>query len=743
MYAKTMSRPIPAHEPRPAASRREFFRVSAGGALVLGIALGSRDAWAESAPGGGKALQPVPGDAPRPDAFLRIAPDNTVTVLIKHLDKGQGVTTGLPTIVAEELDADWAQMRAEFAPADAQLYNNLAFGPVQGTGGSTSVANSWNQLRRAGAAARAMLVAAAADAWKVPADEVTVEKGFLKHKSGKSGTFGEFAERAARQPVPTSVTLKDPKDFRLIGTKLHRIDNIIKTDGSAKYALDIRRPNMVTAVVLRSPRFGGVLKSVDATAAKAVKGVLDIVTIPRGVAVLAENTWAANKGREALVAEWDDSKAEMRSSGEILADYKKAAATAGRPAAKEGDVEAALRSSGQLIRSEFVFPYLAHAPMEPLNCIIEKAADGGYDIYAGSQFQTIEQATAAAILGVTPDKVRINTVWAGGSFGRRATPDGDYFAEVAMIMKATGGNRPIHLVWTREDDIKGGRYRPMFYHAVEVALDPQGRIGAWKHRLVGQSFIRGTPFEPVLVKNGVDATAVEGVADLAYAVPNKLVEWHDASSPVTTLWWRSVGHSHTAQAVEVTMDEIAGMAGQDPLAFRLAHLKDKPRHAAVLKLAAGKSGWGEKLPPGKGRGLAVHESFNSYVAMVADVTVDGTKVKVDRVVVAVDCGIPVNPDMIAAQMEGGVGYGLGAALRNQITLDKGLVEQGNFDTYEPLRMSDMPKVEVHIVASSAPPTGVGEPGVPPVAPAVSNAIFAATGKRLRSLPFDFDSLKGA
>ena len=745
MYSKTMSRlPAPVGEPILAASsRRDFLKIGGTGALVLGITLGAGRAFAEEAAGGGKALTPVVNDAPRPNAFVRIAPDNTVTVIVKHLDKGQGVTTGLPTIVAEELDADWAQMRAEFAPADAQLYNNLDFGPIQGTGGSTSVHNSWMQLRKAGAAARAMLIAAAVDEWKVPATEIVVEKGVLKHKSGKSASFGELAAKAAEQPVPVEVKLKDPKDFTLIGSKIHRIDHVIKTDGSAKYALDIRRPNMLTAVMQRPPRFGGTVKSVDDKAARAVKGVVDVVIVPQGVAVLAENTWAARQGRDALKITWDDGKAEMRSTAEMLADYKKLAATPGSLAVKAGDTDQAMKTSGKVIQAEFVFPYLAHAPMEPLNCTVEKAADGSYDFYAGSQFPTVEQAVAAAILGVTADNVRIHTVWAGGSFGRRATPNGDYFAEAAAIMKKSGENRPVHLVWTREDDIKGGRYRPMFYHAVEAALDANGGIAAWRHRLVGQSFMRGTSFEPVMFKEGVDATAVEGVADLPYAIPNRVVEWHDAPSAVSTLWWRSVGHSHTAQAVEVMMDDLAHAAGKNPVDFRLAMLKDHPRHVGVLKLAAEKAGFGKTMPAGQGQGVAVHESFNTYVAMVADVTVKDSSVKVDRIVIAVDCGMAVNPDVIKAQMEGGAGYGLGAALRNAITFDKGLVEQANFDTYQPLRMSDMPKIEVHIVPSTEAPTGVGEPGVPPVAPAVSNAIFAATGKRLRSLPFDFESLKGA
>ena len=727
----------------PLASRRAILRGSAAGGLVLGLTLVSgRGFAADGSPGGGKAVSLASAGAPpEPNAFVRIAPDNSVTVIVKHLDMGQGNTTGLPTIVAEELDADWSQMRFEFAPADAKLYANLAFG-IQGTGGSTAVNNSWDQLRKAGAAARAMLVQAAVDAWKVPADEIVVSRGVLTHKSGKRASFGELAEAAAKEPVPDDIKLKDPKDFTLIGTKIHRIDYIVKTDGSAKYALDVRRPNMLTAVMTRPPRFGAGLKSVDDKDARAEKGVVDVVVVPQGVAVLAEDTYAARKGRDALKITWNDA-GETRSSADMLADYRKAAETQGAVAAKKGTADDSLKAAAQVIEVEFTFPFLAHAPLEPLNCTVEKAADGSYDFFAGSQFQTIEQMVAAKYLGTTPDKVRIHTMWAGGSFGRRATPDADYFGETAAIMSKTDGKRPVHLVYTREDEMKGGRYRPMFYHKIRAALDPKGGIAAWQHRLVGASFMKGTAFAPVMVKNGVDATAVEGVSDMPYAVPNLLVDWHDAPTPITTLWWRSVGHSHTAQAVEVMVDELAHAAGQDPVAFRLAMLKDHPRHAGVLELAAEKAPLGEKLAAGKGRGVAVHESFNTYVAMIADVTVNGSDVKVDRVVVAVDCGIAVNPDVIKAQMEGGVGYGLGAALRNQITFKNGEVEQANFDSYQPLRMSDMPKVEVYIVASKEKPTGVGEPGVPPIAPAVSNAIFAATGKRLRSLPFDFDSLKAS
>jgi isoquinoline 1-oxidoreductase beta subunit len=501
---------------------------------------------------------------------------------------------------------------------------------------------------------------------------------------------------------------------------------------------------MKTAVLMHPPRFGGKVKSVDDTQARATPGVVDVVTIPQGVAVIANNTWSAMKGREALKVIWNDDAAEKRSTADMIADYRALAATPGAVAAKTGDVTAALGKAAQVVEAEFIFPYLAHAPMEPLNAVIEPKQDGSFEVWAGAQLQTVEQATIAGVLGVGPEKVTLNTVWAGGSFGRRATPDADYLGEAAAIVKATGARYPVHLVYTREDDIKAGRYRPMFVHKVAAGIDRDGKPVAWQHRLVGQSFIAGSPFEG-MIRNGIDPTAVEGAADLPYAIENLQVEWHSTKSPVTTLWWRSVGHTHTAQSVEVMIDDLAHAAGQDPLAYRMALLAKHPRHLAVLKLVAEKAAWtGGRLPDGRGRGLAVHESFGTVVAMIADVQVgkDGA-VKVERVACAVECGIAVNPDVIRAQMEGGVGYGLGAALRNQITLTSGVVDQANFDTYEPLRMSDMPVVEVHIVPSGEPPTGVGEPGVPPVAPALSNAIFAATGKRLRSLPFDFSQLRGS
>ena len=724
---------------RPArVSRRDLMKGSAaiGGALVIATYI-PLPALAEDAAAAPKLV-------PMPNAFIRIAPDDTVTVIIKHLDKGQGVTTGLTTIVAEELDADWPQMRAEFAPANAALYKNLAFG-IQGTGGSTSVANSWMQLRLAAAAAREMMIAAAAGHWQVPASEITVEKGVVAHQaSARTARFGALAADAAKLPVPQNPTLKDPSKFRLIGShEVKRLDTPEKVTGKTIYAMDVKRPNMVYAMLARSPKFGGTVKSFDAGAAKAVPGVVDVVQVPMGVAVLGTTTWAAKRGRDALKIEWDFSKAETRSTSDILTDYKQRAREAGLPAVVKGDATKALASAAKVIEAEFEFPYLAHAPMEPLNCLVELTPDG-CEIWAGSQFQTVEQGAVAALLGIKPEQVRINTLYAGGSFGRRATPTADYIVEAVAIAKASGGQRPVHLVWTREDDIKGGYYRPMVYHKLRAGLDGNGAIVAWDHHIVAQQIMEGTLFEKFTVRNGVDFFSIEGIPDMPYAVPDVAIAVHPVRTPVPVLWWRSVGHTHTAQVVEVMIDDLARAAGKDPVAFRLALLKDHPRHAAVLKLAAEKAGWGGTLPKGRGLGIAVHESFNTFVAQAAEVAVAGDgSFKVDRVVCAVDCGIAVNPDVIVAQMEGGIGYALGAALRNKITLTNGAVDQSNFNDYEPLRIGDMPKVEVHIVGSAEAPTGVGEPGVPALAPAVSNAIFAATGKRLRSLPFAGASLTGA
>ncbi len=710
-----------------APSRRTLLKsgAGAGAALVIGFHLAPRRALAQAAAGAG----------PAPNAFVRIGADNTVTVIAKHLEMGQGSYTGLATILADELDADWSQVRVESAPADHTRYNNLAFGTIQGTGGSSAIANSFEQLRKAGAAARAMLVTAAAQAWGVPAGEITVAAGMIKHeKSTKSGNFGQFAAATAKLAVPADVPLKDPKEFKLIGRELPRVDTVAKTNGTAQFALDVRLPGMLTAVVARAPLFGAAVKSFDAAKAKAVPGVRHVAQVPSGVAVVAENSWAAIKGREALAIEWDDRKAEKRGSKELMEEYRRLADQPGAVAVKRGDIAAGFAGAARSFEARFDFPYLAHAPMEPLDCVVRITPAGG-EIWAGDQFQTVDQANAAQVLGLRPQQVKINTVFAGGSFGRRATITSDYIAEAVQIAKAIRGVAPVRLMWTREDDIRGGRYRPLYHHWLKAALGADGMPAAWHHRIVGQSIVGGTPLEAMMVKDGIDATSVEGAANLPYGIPNLQVELHTAKAGVPVLWWRSVGSTHNAYSTEVFIDELARAAGKDPVNYRLTLLKDHARHAAVLALAAEKAGWGKELPKGRFHGVAVHESFRSYVAEVAEVSVAGNgSFKVERVVCAVDCGIAVNPDVIRAQMEGGIGYGLSAALAEQVTLEGGKVVQSNFHDYTPLRINDMPKVEVHIVRSAAAPTGVGEPGVPPIAPAVANALAVARSKPVRALP---------
>jgi len=720
-------------------SRRRFLQGGAG--LTLGFCLpGVALAAAEAGPGkaGAGVVAPVTFE---PNAFLRIGTDNTVTVISKHLEMGQGTYTGLATLLAEELDADWPQIRVEGAPADAKRYNNLFWGPAQGTGGSTAMANSWEQMRKAGAAGRAMLVAAAAKLWNVQAAEVTVDKGTLRHAaSGRSATFGQLAEAAAHEAIPADVVLKDPKDFKLIGKMARRTDMRAKTDGSAKFTQDVQLPGMLVAVVAHPPQFGAKVRSFDASKTKKVKGVVEVVQIPQGVAVLAKDTWSAKKGRDALQVVWDDSAAFKLGSDEILVRYKEMAKQPGLVAKKEGDAAKALAGAAKVVSASYDFPYLAHAAMEPMNCVIRVGAEG-CEVWNGEQLHTGDQYALAGLFGLKPEQVNIHMLYAGGSFGRRACKDSDYVLEAAHIVKAIGGKAPVKLVWLREDDMRGGYYRPLFHHALQAGIDAQGKVVGWQHRLVGQSILIGSPFEKMMVKDGIDHVSVEGASNLPYAIPNLTVDLHTPTDiTVPVLWWRSVGSSHTAFSTEAFLDEVAAAAGKDPYALRLELLDKQPRHAAVLKLAAEQAGWGTPLKTGKpgerrGRGIAVHESFNSVVAQVAEVTVrkDGS-VQVDRVVCGVDCGTAINPDNVRAQVEGGVGFALSAVFNGEITLKDGKVEQGNFDGYPLLRIEDMPAVEVHILPSAKPPTGIGEPGVPPVAPAVVNAIAAATGKRLHRLP---------
>lgn len=718
-------------------SRRNFLKGFAG--LTIAVCLPGA---VKAAISGGAASASTVFE---PNAFLRIGTDNTVTVISKHLEMGQGTFTGLATIAAEELDAAWSQVLIEGAPADVKRYANLQIG-AQLTGGSTAMANSWEQMRKAGATARAMLVSAAAQQWNVRATEITVSDGVVKHASSKrSNTFGELAAKAAALPVPSDVKLKDPKDFKLIGKHAPRKDSVDKTTGKARFTQDVHLPGMLTAVVAHPPRFGATVKSFDAAQSKKIKGVVDVVKIPSGVAVLARDTWSAKKGRDALNVEWDESKAFKLGSEEIFAQYHKLAQTPGLVARKEGDADSAFEKPARVLNAKYDFPYLAHAPMEPMNCVVQLSKDR-CEIWNGEQMQTGDQYAVAALLGLKPEQVMLNMLYAGGSFGRRASTHADYIVEAVNIAKAIDGRAPIKLVWLREDDTKGGYYRPAFHHALEAALDDNGNLIGWRHRLVGQSIIAGSALT-ALIKNGIDETSVEGAANLPYAIPNMLVDLHSPDNiGVPVLWWRSVGSTHTAFSTETFIDEIATTVGKDPLAFRLDLLKAHPRHRAVLQLAAEKAEWNKPLAKSangerRGRGIAVHESFKSLVAQVVEVTVasDGS-LKVDRVVCAVDCGTVINPDNVRAQIEGGVGFALSAALHGAITLKEGVVEQSNFHDYAPIRINEMPTVAVHLVSSSEKPTGIGEPGVPPLAPALANAIAAATGKRVRNLPIRSEEL---
>jgi len=713
-------------------SRRAMLKGAAG--LVIAFHL---PRFAEAQSGAASAFRPDGRAAVfAPNAFIRIGADDTVTILSKHIEFGQGPFTGLATIVAEELDADWSQMRAEHAPADAKLYNNLAFGPVQGTGGSTAIANSWDQLRLAGATARAMLVQAASEAWKVPASEITVRRGVLRHEPSKrEGRFGQFADAAAKLPMPQNVTPKDPAAFNLIGRDgaVHKIDTAGKTDGSAKFTIDIREPDLLTVVVAHPDRFGAKVASVDDGEARKVKGVVDIKTLPTGVAVYANGTWPALRARELLKITWDDSAAEKRSTAQLIEDYRARAAKQGLVAGKHGDAEGVLSKSSKVIEAEFIFPYLAHAPMEPLDGYL-RFNENGAVARMGSQLQTLDQSTIAGILGLKPDQVQIETMLGGGSFGRRAQPNAQLAAELAMAAKALGPNRPVKLIWTREDDLRGGYYRPLFVHRLRGAVEG-GRIVAWSNTVVGQSFLKGSPFEG-LIKNGIDVTAVEGAREIPYNIANFQCDLHTTDVGVPTLWWRSVGHTHTGYAVECFIDELLQEAGKDPVAGRLELMTQQPRAAGVLRAVAELAKWTGPGPvDGRARGVAVVESFNTYVAQIAEVSDGGRDgPRVHKVWCAVDCGIAVNPDVVRAQIEGGIGYGLGHVLFAEIALDQGKVVQTNFDTYRSLRINEMPEVEVVIVKSSEKPTGVGEPGVPPVGPAVANAMARLGLGRPRRLP---------
>ena len=699
-------------------SRRDFLTTSAaaGAGLAIGFHIPTRGRFG-----------PTPAAPFAPNAWLRINPDESVLVVVDRSEMGQGVTTSLPMLLAEELEADWSKIKIEFAPAD-KAYTNPMFG-MQGTGGSTSVRAAYTPLRKAGAAAREMLIGAAAGTWGVAASDCHAEKGAVIHTaSNRRLTYGKLAAKAATMPLPHDVPLKDPKDWKILGTRVRRLDTPPKVDGSAQFGIDVKQPDLLVGVIARSPVFGGKVKSFDAAKAKAVPGVRHVVQVSSGIAVVGDGYWSAKKGRDALDITWDEGPTADVSSATIAQLVVKNAEQAGAVARHDGDAQGALPAAATQLVAAYNMPFLAHATMEPMNCTAHVRADG-VDIWAPTQFQTGAQGLGAGIGGVPPEKVKVHTTYLGGGFGRRF--ELDFIREALETSKATGA--AVKLVWSREDDIRNAQYRPVSHHRLQAGLDAGGQPVAWTQRIVAPS-IMARVF-PDTVKNGLDGEAVEGGVGMPYTVPNVHVDYVLTDTGIPVGFWRSVNNSFNAFAVESFIDELAHAAKKDPYEYRRDLLDKAPRHLGALNLAASKAGWRTPLPAGRARGIAVYKAFESYVAEVAEVSVDadGTP-RVHRVVCAVDCGPVVNPDIVEAQMQSAIVYGLTAALWGEITIEKGRVQQSNFHDYRMLRLAEMPVVEVHIVPSSDAQGGVGEPGTPPIAPAVCNAIFALTGKRIRKLP---------
>lgn len=713
-------------------SRRRFLKDSAAlmGGLVIGFYLPIKGGRAYAADAPPKPVYP-------PNAFIRIAADDSITVVVNKSEMGQGVYTSLPMLIAEELEADWSRIRVESAPV-AAVYNHTGFG-MQMTGGSSSIPSSWEQLRRVGASGRIMLIRAAAQQWGVPESECQAENSQVMHaKSGKRSGYGALADAAGKLPLPDNVALKSPKDFKIIGKATKRLDTPAKINGSAQFGLDVYLPGMLTVLIARSPVFGGTVKSFDATEARKLPGVQGVYQVPSGIAVAASGFWPAKTARDLLEIEWDEGPGAALSTPKMRAEYLDLAKTPGAVARTEGDTVQGFKAAHKSVRAEYEIPYLAHATMEPLNVVVD-LKPGHCHIWTGTQMQTMDCMMAAKTAGLKPEQVEIHTTFLGGGFGRRANPRSDFVIEAVQVAMAVA--QPVKVVWTREDDMRGGNYRPMWADHIEAGIAKDGKPLAWKHTIVGQSIIADTSFAGFLIKDGIDVTSVEGASTLPYLIPNLQVELHSPKNAVPVQWWRSVGHSHTAFVVETMIDELAHLAGKDPVAYRLDILPADSRYRGVLQLAAEEAGWGKtKLPSGHAYGVAVHKSFDSYVAEIADVSLENGKIRVHRVVAAVDCGLVINPDGVRQQVESGIVYGLSAALHGAITLENGRVLQSNFNDYAPLRFSEMPQVEVHIVASGEAPTGIGEPGTPPIAPAVANAVFALTGKRLRRMPFDQETL---
>src|SRR6266566_4301508 len=622
-------------------------------------------------------------------------------------------------------------MSVEAAPVD-KVYNHPVFG-MQMTGGSTTSPAEWERYRKMGAVARTMLVEAAARQWNVEASSCRVDKGVVIHgATGRHATYGSLANAAAQLTAPAEVPLKDAKAFTLIGKPTRRLDTPSKTNGTAQFGLDVSVPGMLTAVVARPPVFGGKVAKFDASETLKVPGVKLVKEVPSGVAVIAERFWPAKIGRDKLVVDWDLGPNATLSTEQMLRDFTELAKNPGTIAKKTGDPEAVLKTAAKIITAEYDVPYLAHAMMEPLNCVVDLRADG-CEIWTGTQFETVDRLNAAKVAGLPPEKVQIHTTLLGGGFGRRANPASDFVVEAMHVAKVA--KAPVKVVWTREDDLAGGWYRPMWHDRFAAGLDTDGNPIAWSHTIVGQSITQGTAFEAYTIKDGVDSTSVEGAADILYGIPNLQVDLHSPKIGVPVQWWRSVGHSHTGFSVEGFFDEMAHAGKKDPYQLRRTLLAKQPRMLALLDLVAQKGNWEKPLPAGHGRGIATHFSFDTYVAQVIEASVEKNgNVRVHRVVCAVDCGRVINPDIVKAQMEGGIIFGLTAALKTEITLKSGRVQQHNFHDYPMLRIFETPEIEVHIMPSDENPTGVGEPSVPPVAPALTNAIFAATGKRIRRLP---------
>ena len=719
--------------------RRSFLKIVSASGFALGAFPLLAQAQTATPAAAASALTPTQ----QPSAFVHIAKDGTVTVTINRLDFGQGVQTGLPMILAEELDADWRLVKSQHGNADPAYAD-----PVMGmhlTGGSSAIKNSYTQYRELGARTRAMLVAAAAAQWGVDTTSLRTREGVVIGPGGKRLGYGELAQAAMLQPVPEKVTLKDPKQFRIIGKPTGRLDARAKSSGGQSYGIDTRLPGMLTAVVAHPPVFAGKIKSLDDAAAKAVPGVKAVLRVPldrggEGVAVVAEGYWAAKQGRDALKVDWDTSAVEKVDSAQQLASYRALAQTTG--ALKYTADVGPLATAPKKISAEFVFPYLAHAPMEPLNCTVQlsgQGADAKAELWLGTQMPGLDTLAAAKVLGVAPQNLKMNVQMAGGGFGRRGIPSSDYVVEacaVAKAARAAGLTAAVRTLWSREDDIKGGYYRPMHVHRAEIGLDAQGKILAWDHVIVGQSIIAGSPFEPFMVKDGVDATMVEGMKE-PYDIPMRLSVHHPKLN-VPVLWWRSVGSTHTAYVMETLIDEVARSAGQDPVAYRLQQFGDKhPRHRAALQLAVRQSGYGKRtLAAGRAWGVAVHESFNTVVAYVVEASVKDKTPVLHAVTAGVHCNLAINPTSIEAQIQGAALMGLSMCLPGAaITLKDGVVEQSNFGDYQVPRITDMPTVAVFVVPSADAPTGLGEPGLPPLAPAFANAIAKLTGQAPRELPF--------